>query len=292
MVLVMELVIRRKLHCLCCNHKGRWFLGWDWGQSQTEWTLRIGIFRIGWKYFVFLRFGQPLHKKSQGCDKTSFYNCRNSNWKRFLGQIWKRRSIWISNRDLCWQKWQKFVTGNNAIRKIEFLNNTTNINSTKQTKRATSVTIEQIIVSTFFGKNRNKDGIIDGNQATATVNCPHSILFDRISNCLIFTQQNAIRQIKLSVGKNFLKWKLSKIFLIYRILLRQCENSTLKRLLLQLISIQILQISASNQANSHNNNQQLQISNVTIQKQKQIIDYIKSVSNSKTILFDILHLKQ
>ena len=148
---------------------------------------------------------------------------------------------------------------NHSIRKITFKPNPNQSNQSNQS--------EQIaIVTTIFGNPIN-EGAKDGNQSTATLNFPNSISFDRISNCLIFTQENSIRQIKL--GKSFLEWKLKRIFLIYRILFKQCEKSISKRLLLQLISIQILQTSSENRSD-----------NKTItEKEKKIIEYIKSDSN-------------
>ena len=148
----------------------------------------------------------------------------------------------------------------------------------------------QPIVSTLFGNPINV-GMKDGNNSIATLKYPHSILFDRISNCLIFTQQHSIRQIKL--GKCFSEWKLKKIFFIYRILFRQCEKSISKRVLLQLVSLQILQISSSNEdANNNNNkNNNQQNKKIIIEKQNKIIEYLKSTKpnlETKSNLFEIL----
>ena len=121
---------------------------------------------------------------------------------------------------------------NHSIRKISFRSNPTESPQS------------HVIVATLFG-NQLSNGMKEGNKSIATLNRPQSILFDKVSNCLIFTQENSIRQIKL--GKSFMEWKLTTIFFIYRILLKQCEESISKRLLLQLISFQILQSSTSNE---------------------------------------------
>ena len=143
-------------------------------------------------------------------------------------------------------------------------------------------------VSTLFG-SQLKRGIRDGNKSTATLCYPSCIVYDRISNSLIFSQDHAIRQIKL--GKSFSESKLRKLFLIYRILLKQCEKSISKRLLLQLISIQILQISSSNEDGE---NWQQQNHQMIIERQSRIIEYIKTSSNlhktSKLILFAVICL--
>ena len=165
--------------------------------------------------------------------------------------------------------------GNHSIRKLNF---TSNVASSES---------QQMMVLTLFG-NTNKSGIEDGNKSIATLKYPNFILYDTVSNSLIFTQQHAIRQIKL--GQSFLERKLKKIFLIYRILFRQCESKTSKRLLLQLISIQILQIPFI----EDNNNSQNQNKTTIITKQNEIIEYINSNSklknkeNSKSILLKIL----
>ena len=177
-----------------------------------------------------------------------------------------------------------------SIRKISFNSN--------QTQASQS---HQIIVSTIFG-NSIDQGIKDGNKSIANLKYPSSILYERISNSLIFTQDHSIRQIKL--GKSFLEWKLMKLFFIYRLLLKQCEKSISKRILLQLVSIQMLQISSSsneeNKSNNNNKNDQYQkeITNkrnkIIIEKQNKILEYIKSTNSnlqnntSKHNLFQIL----
>ena len=50
-----------------------------------------------------------------------------------------------------------------------------------------------------------------------------------------------------------MEWKLRKLLLIYKILFKQCEKSISKRVLLQLISIQILQITSSNESKNDQN---------------------------------------
>ena len=158
--------------------------------------------------------------------------------------------------------------GNHSIRKINFnsIENQPNQN--------------QVKVSTIFGNQINR-GMKDGNKSMATLKYPICILFDRISNCLLFTQEHSIRQIKL--GKNFLEWKLKRTFLIYRILFKQCEKSISKKLLLQLISIQILQI--SNEEDNGNK--------IMIEKQNKLIEYIKTNSTqSKLDLIKCLVLER
>ena len=179
--------------------------------------------------------------------------------------------VWTINENL-------FVCDNwnHSIRKISFRSNPTESPQS------------HVIVATLFG-NQLSNGMKEGNKSIATLNRPQSILFDKVSNCLIFTQENSIRQIKL--GKSFMEWKLTTIFFIYRILLKQCEKSISKRLLLQLISIQILQISSSNEDGE---NWQQQNHQMIIERQSRIIEYIKTSSNlhktSKLILFAVICL--
>ena len=181
--------------------------------------------------------------------------------------------------------------GNHSIRKINMINN----NDSNQ-PNSTDSTSSQFIVTTLFGNPYN-EGIKDGNKSVATLQHPNSILFDSKSNILIFTQCDAIRQIKL--GKSFLEWKLTKIFLIYRILFKQCHSKISKRVLLQLISLQILQISSSDENSNNDDNQNYQwqqknndINKMLIEKQNKITEYIKSNSNlantSKSNLLDTL----
>ena len=77
----------------------------------------------------------------------------------------------------------------------------------------------------------------------------------------------------------FLEWKLRKLLLIYRLLFKQCEKLISKRLLLQLISLQILQITSSNENNNDQNyeeqRQKNKINNKTIiEMQNKLIEYI------------------
>ena len=67
--------------------------------------------------------------------------------------------------------------------------------------------------------------------------------------------------------------------MIYRILLKQCEKSISKRLLLQLISFQILQITSSNenkndQKNYEEQQQKNKINKILIEMQNKLIEYI------------------
>ena len=77
----------------------------------------------------------------------------------------------------------------------------------------------------------------------------------------------------------FLEWKLRKLLLVYRILLKQCEKSISKRVLLQLISLQILQITSSNENKNDENDveeeQKNKINNKTlIEMQNKLTEYI------------------
>ena len=81
-------------------------------------------------------------------------------------------------------------------------------------------------------------------------------------------------QIAASLKKNrFLERKLRKLLLIYRILFKKCESTTSKRLLLQLISIQILQITSSNESENES-------SKMTIEMQNKLIEYITSKNSN------------
>ena len=78
---------------------------------------------------------------------------------------------------------------------------------------------------------------------------------------------------------NFLEWKLRKLLLIYRLLFKQCEKLISKRLLLQLISLQILQITSSNEnindQNYEEQQQKNQINNKTIiEMRNELIEFI------------------
>ena len=77
----------------------------------------------------------------------------------------------------------------------------------------------------------------------------------------------------------FLEWKLRKLLLLYRILLKQCEKSLSKRLLLQLISLQILQIITSSNENKNDENdveeqQKNKINKTLIEMQNKLTEYI------------------
>ena len=81
------------------------------------------------------------------------------------------------------------------------------------------------------------------------------------------------------LANDFLEWKLRKLLLIYRILFKQCEKLISKRLLLQLISLQILQITSLNENKNDQNDEEQQqknkINNKTlIEMQKKLIEYI------------------
>ena len=80
------------------------------------------------------------------------------------------------------------------------------------------------------------------------------------------------------LANDFLEWKLRKLLLIYRLLFKQCEKLISKRLLLQLISFQILQITSSNENKNDQNDeeqQQKKINNKTIiEMQNKLIEYI------------------
>ena len=89
---------------------------------------------------------------------------------------------------------------------------------------------------------------------------------------------------KLLKGNQFLEWKLRKLLLIYRILFKQCEKSISKRLLLQLISLQILQITSSNENNNDQNDndqQKNKINNKTlIEMQNKLVEFIISKNSN------------
>ena len=85
----------------------------------------------------------------------------------------------------------------------------------------------------------------------------------------------------------FLEWKLRKLLLIYRILFKQCEKSISKRVLLQLISFQILQISSSNENNNDQNSEEQQQKNKINNKRiieihKKLIAFILSKNSNLT----------
>ena len=92
-----------------------------------------------------------------------------------------------------------------------------------------------------------------------------------------------------NLANNFLEWKLRKLLLIYRILFKQCEKLISKRLLLQLISIQILQITSSNENKNDQNYEEQQQKNkmnkTIIEMQNKLIEFITSKNsnlNNKT----------
>ena len=92
------------------------------------------------------------------------------------------------------------------------------------------------------------------------------------------------------LANDFLKWKLRKLLLIYRLLLKQCEKLISKRILLQLISLQILQITSSNENNNNKNYEEEQqknkINKTIIEMQNKLIKYINckntNLNNNKT----------
>ena len=87
------------------------------------------------------------------------------------------------------------------------------------------------------------------------------------------------------LANDFLEWKLRKLLLIYRILLKQCEKSISKRVLLQLISLQILQITSSNENKNDQTDEEVQQKNKfnnkkLIEMQNKLIEFIISKKNS------------
>ena len=71
---------------------------------------------------------------------------------------------------------------------------------------------------------------------------------------------------------------------IYRLLFKQCEKSISKRLLLQLVSLQILQITSSNEKNNDQKNEEEQQKNknnnkMIIEMQNKLIEFIISKKN-------------
>ena len=87
------------------------------------------------------------------------------------------------------------------------------------------------------------------------------------------------------LANDFLEWKLRKLLLLYRILFKQCEKLISKRLLLQLISLQILQITSSNENKNDQNYEEQQQKNKIINKtliemQNKLIEFIISNKNS------------
>ena len=87
------------------------------------------------------------------------------------------------------------------------------------------------------------------------------------------------------LANDFLEWKLRKLLLIYRILFKQCEKSISKRLLLQLISLQILQITSSNENKNDQNYEEQQQKNkinnkMMIEMQNKLIEFIISKNSN------------
>ena len=98
------------------------------------------------------------------------------------------------------------------------------------------------------------------------------------------------------LANDFLEWKLWKLLLIYRILFKQCEKSISRRVLLQLISFQILQITSSNEnKNDQNWEEQQQINKVNnktlIEMKNKLIEFIiskKNLTKNRTKLVSFL----
>ena len=87
------------------------------------------------------------------------------------------------------------------------------------------------------------------------------------------------------LANDFLKWKLWKLLLIYKLLFKQCEKSISKRLLLQLISLQILQITSSNENKNDQNDEEQQEKNkinnkMLIEMQNKLIEFIISKNSN------------
>ena len=100
------------------------------------------------------------------------------------------------------------------------------------------------------------------------------------------------------LANDFLEWKLRKLLLIYRLLFKQCEKLISKRILLQLISLQILQITSSNENNNDQNYEEQQqknkINNKTIfEMQNKLIEYItcKNTNLNNNITKNLSFLK-
>ena len=103
------------------------------------------------------------------------------------------------------------------------------------------------------------------------------------------------------LANDFLEWKLRKLLLIYRILFKQCEKSISKRVLLQLISLQILQITSLNENKNDRNDedqpQKNKINNKTIiEMQNKLIKFITSknsnLNTNQTKLVSVLKIFQ
>ena len=98
------------------------------------------------------------------------------------------------------------------------------------------------------------------------------------------------------LANDFLEWKLRKLLLIYRLLFKQCEKLISKRLLLQLISLQILQITSSNENKNDQNYEEHQqknkINKTIIEMQNKLIEYITckntNLNNKTTKLVSFL----
>ena len=86
-----------------------------------------------------------------------------------------------------------------------------------------------------------------------------------------------------SLANSFLERKLKKLLRIYRLLFKQCEKSISKRVLLQLISFQILQITSSNENNNDQNYEEQQKKNKKmIEMRNKLIEFIISKKNLKS----------
>ena len=126
--------------------------------------------------------------------------------------------------------------------------------------------------------------IINNNQTILLLNT-HLLIFG-IDNKIDPEEMKSIQQFleRNKLANDFLEWKLRKLLLIYRLLFKQCEQSISKRLLLQLISFQILQITSSNEKENDQNNeeqQQNKINNKTIiEMHNKLIEFIVSKKNS------------
>ena len=92
----------------------------------------------------------------------------------------------------------------------------------------------EVLTKTFY--NAVKIGNKDGNKGNATIFSPCFLIVDKQSN-IIFSQPHSIR--KIILPNTFFDLKL---IWIQRLLSRECENNIYKRLLLNLISIQIIDI--------------------------------------------------
>lgn len=121
-------------------------------------------------------------------------------------------------------------------------------------------------VTTVTG-NPNKQGRIDGCKSEASLMRPNSIAIDFQNGNLIFTQLNCLRQVALPLS--FYHSQLKNLFRLQRLLGRQCEDDFIKRLLLNLICIQV----ANTQHHSECGSDPL---NITISQRNKIISFARS----------------